>query len=72
MNAFDKDYIKTHYPNLLNDHITSSKISLGMSKFVEEKRAHNPNHGRVKGATNTNDLLLPKQFAVYSRAGMPK
>lgn len=72
MNAFDKDYIKTHYPELLKDHITSSKISMGMTKFVEERRTENPNHGRIRGVTKTEDALLPKKFAVYSSAGMPK
>lgn len=72
INAFDPTYIKTHYPNLLKDHVMSSKISIGMSKVVEEKRAVNPNHGRVRGVTKTDDRLLPKTFAVYSREGMPK
>ena len=72
MNAFHPDFIKVNYPDLLKDHVLSSKISLGMSKFVEEKRVDNPNHGRIKGVTKTKDALLPKVFAVYSRAGMPK
>lgn len=71
MNAFHPDFIKVHYPELLKDHLTSSKISMGMTKFVEEKRTNNPNHGRIKGMKN-DDALLPKTFAVYSRAGMPK
>ena len=72
MNAFDKDFIKTHYPDLLKENITSSKISMGMTKFVEDKRTQDPNHGRIRGVTKTEDALLPKKFAVYNGAGMPK
>ena len=70
MNAFHPEFIKTHYPDLLNDHKFSSKVSLGMSKFVEAKRANKSNYGQVK--EKINDLLLPKKFAIYNGAGMPK
>jgi hypothetical protein len=72
MNAFHPEFIKTHYPDLLKDHITSSKGSLAMTKYVEKKRLEKPNHGTISGFAHTKEILLPKTFAVYSRAGMPK
>ena len=72
MNAFHKDFIKTHYPDLMKDHIQSSKNSLAMTQYVEKKRLEKPHHGTIQGVTKNPQMLMPKTFAVYSRAGMPK
>lgn len=72
MNAFHPDFIKTNYPDLMKDHITSSRGSMAMTQYVEKKRLEKPDHGTIHGATKSNPLLMPKTFAVYSRAGMPK
>lgn len=72
MNAFHPDFIKTHYPDFMKDHITSSKGSMAMTQYVEKKRLEKPNHGTIHGVTNDPHRLMPKTFAVYSRAGMPK
>lgn len=72
MNAFHPDFIKTHYPDLMKDHITSSKGSLALAQYVEKKRLENPTHGTIHGVTKNPHRLMPKTFAVYSRAGMPK
>ena len=72
MNAFHPEFIKTHYPDLMKDHIQSSKNSLAMTQHVEKKRLEKPNHGTISGFSHTKEILLPKTFAVYSRAGMPK
>ncbi len=72
MNAFHPEFIKTHYPDFMKDHITSSKGSMAMTQYVEKKRLEKPNHGTIHGVTKNDAMLMPKTFAVYSRAGMPK
>ena len=72
MNAFHPDFMKTHYPDFMKDHITSSRGSLAMTRYVENKRLEKPNHGTIQGVAKNPQMLLPKTFAVYSRAGMPK
>lgn len=72
MNAFHKDYIKTHYPDLLNDHILSSKGKITMAEVLEKKRAAKPTHGTLHGLSRKEVSLKPLEFMVYSRAGMPK
>jgi len=72
MNAFHPDFIKVNYPDFMKDHITSSKGSMAMTQYVEKKRLEKPHHGTVHGVSKNPEMLLPKTFAVYSRAGMPK
>jgi hypothetical protein len=56
----------------MKDHITSSKGSMAMTQYVEKKRLEKPHHGTIQGVSKNPEMLLPKTFAVYSRAGMPK
>jgi hypothetical protein len=72
MNAFDKDYIKTHYPDLLTEHILSSRGKITMAEVLEKKRAIKPTHGTIHGLSKKPVSLKPLEFMVYSRAGMPK
>lgn len=42
---------------------------VAMVKFVENQKAKNPNFGTMHGMTKKEDMLAPKAFNVYSRAG---
>ena len=73
VNAFHPDYMKIHHPTFMKDHILSSKGTMVMSKIVEEKRRLNPSHGTLLGISKITPVALkPKDFMVFSRAGMPK
>ena len=64
MNAFHPEFIKTHYPDFMKDHIVSSRGSLAMTQYVEKKRLEKPHHGTIHGVTKNDAMLMPKTFAV--------
>jgi hypothetical protein len=72
MNVFHPEYIRTYHPDLLKDHILSSRGSIAMTKYVEKKRLEKPSHGTLLGVSKKPISLKPLEFFVYSRAGAPK
>lgn len=72
MNAFHPDFIKTHYPDLMDGHRTTQRVSTSMTKVVARARKTNPKHGTMLGITKATPVSLkPLPFMVYSKAGMP-
>ena len=73
MNAFDKNFIKTFYPNLMKEQIMSTKGKIAMAEVTRKKRLANPDHGKVNYTPKATPVSLkPLDFMIYSRAGMPK
>lgn len=70
INAFHKDYMKTHEPNFMQSFRTveaNRKAAETLAKHVTQKRKSNPAYGYVHGVSKIP--LEMREFHVYSRAG---
>ena len=82
INAFHKDYVKTHMPEFLTNLRTESMYTQkgkDLSGHVERIRKTKPSHGTVFGISDTAVSVSPKEmmtkrkeFHVYAKAGLPK
>ena len=85
INAFHKDYIKTHEPNLMQHFRIASaykKASSTLSDNVEEIRKTDPSYGFIGIGKEPRDIkapkmmkrpkLEPKEFHVFARARREK
>lgn len=71
INAFHKDYMKTHEPDFMKSfrtHEANRKAAETLAKHVTNKRKTNPTYGYVHGVTKIPLEMRP--FHVYSRAGV--
>ena len=69
MNAFHPDFIKTHYPNLMDGHRATQRTSQSMTKVVAKARKTNPKHGTMLGITKATPVSLkPLPFMRISSA----
>lgn len=71
VNAFHPDYIKQELAKegKKPKQQDAYRKQVAMVKFVENQRAKNPKFGTMQHMTTREDLLAPKQFNIYSRAG---
>ena len=87
INAFHPDYMKTHEPDFMKPFRTADankRMAMTMSDHIEKLRETNPavgylNISKVPREIKTPKMmkpkkvdLIPKEFHIYQKAGMPK
>ena len=87
INAFHPDFMKTHMPDFMKPFRTADankRMSMTMSNRVEELRKTDPTVGYLHVSKVPREIkapkmmrpkkvdLMPKDFHIYQKAGMPK
>lgn len=78
MNAFHPDYVKTYMPEFLSkiriesEQHSNGVINGGKSRATRESVNKSANSINSFPKTKAKSSLEPKEFLIFSRAGMPK
>ena len=65
-----KEYMAEERAKEKKPRLDEYRHHIAMVKFVENQRAKNANFGTVHHMSKRDDMLAPKDFNVYSRAGV--